>query len=258
MCEVTLGPEEPDIKTTLQLDAANVVCAAHTDSGARALLYFDRLIATNHASWVGAKITVAGLINSEASQRLQMPVVHVVRCELVQPRPASARDFVPPDFNVPQLAQTPRFRVRPITVRDARPDYDAVMTSREHLRGCFGPKHGWPSDKLTLEQDLRDLSWHQQEFQKRGSFIYAVFNPDESREIGAVYIYPSHYNGSNSKTAAGFDAQVILWVRTSEVASGLDPELYAFTRAWLSQKWPFKKVAFPGRSISWEDWKKVP
>lgn len=258
MGEVTLGREEPEMRSTLGLDAAEVVCSAHTETGARALLYFDRLIATNHASWVGAKITVAGLMNREASQRLRMPVLRVVRCELVPAKPASAREFVPSDFNVPRLAETSRFRVRPITVRDVRPDYDAVMTSREHLRGCFGPNHGWPSDQLTLEQDLRDLSWHQLEFQKRCSFTYAVFTPDESREIGAVYLYPAHYNGSDPQKTTGFDAQVILWVRASELASGLDLELYEFTRAWLSQKWPFKKVAFPGRSIPWQDWKKVP
>jgi hypothetical protein len=42
-----------------------------------------------------------------------------------------------------------------------------VMTSREHLWDQFGQPWGWPSEDLTLEQDLIDLASHQKEAQRR-------------------------------------------------------------------------------------------
>jgi hypothetical protein len=36
----------------------------------------------------------------------------------------------------------------------------------------------------------------------------------------------------------------------------LDKELYQTVLRWLSEKWPFSKVAFPGRCVSWDDWHK--
>jgi hypothetical protein len=41
--------------------------------------------------------------------------------------------FLPPEFEVPELLETSRFRIRPLTIHDLVKDYDAVMTSREHL-----------------------------------------------------------------------------------------------------------------------------
>jgi hypothetical protein len=41
------------------------------------------------------------------------------------------------------------------------------MTSREHLWDQFRQPWGWPSEDLTLEQDLIDLASHQKEAQRR-------------------------------------------------------------------------------------------
>jgi hypothetical protein len=71
--------------------------------------------------------------------------------------------FVPTDFDVPDLLETGRFKIRPLTIHDVVKDYDAVMTSREHLWEQFGQAWGWPSEELTLEQDLIDLASHQKE-----------------------------------------------------------------------------------------------
>jgi hypothetical protein len=96
--------------------------------------------------------------------------------------------FLPPDFEVPELLETDRFRIRPLTIHDLVKDYDAVMTSREHLWDQFGQAWGWPSEDLTLEQDLIDLASHQKEAQRRSSFAYAVMRPDERVQLGCVYI----------------------------------------------------------------------
>lgn len=133
-----------------------------------------------------------------------------------------------------------------LMVNDVVKDYDAVMTSVDHLRGVFGPNSAWPADNLTLEQDLIDLGWHQKEFQRRTSFAYTVMNPDESECLGCVYIDPC--------PKMDYDAEVYLWVRKSAFNKGLDPILFSTIKAWIEKEWPFQNVAYPGREISWEEW----
>lgn len=159
------------------------------------------------------------------------------------------RLLVPPNFEIPKVLETDGFKLRMLTVNDVVKDYDAVMTSVEHLQGVFGSRSKWPSKDLTLEQDLIDLGWHQKEFQMRSSFAYTVMDPNESQCLGCMYIFPS--------TKSDFDVEVYMWVRKSAYDAGLDPVLYKTVKEWLTDKWPFKKVAYPGREIEWETWKSI-
>ena len=47
--------------------------------------------------------------------------------------------IVPKDFDVPDMLETERLRLRPLTIHDAVRDYDAVMTSEQRLRSVFEP-----------------------------------------------------------------------------------------------------------------------
>lgn len=156
--------------------------------------------------------------------------------------------IVPSDFRIPDQLESSEFRLRMLTINDVVKDYDAVMSSAEHLKAVF-PGGTWPQG-LTLEQNLIDLGWHQKEFQKRSSFAYTVVTPSESRVIGCVYIDPARKRGH--------DAVVTLWARQSELAGGLETRLYGAVKAWLATAWPFRRVAFPGRDISWDDWNAIP
>jgi hypothetical protein len=167
------------------------------------------------------------------------------------PLNADAQDqpFLPRDFKVPDTLEHEKFRLRMLTVHDVVKDYEAVMTSIEHLQGVFGPQSAWPSADLTLEQDLIDLGWHQKEFQRKTSFAFTMVSPDESICLGCVYIDPSY--------KSGYDAEVYMWVRKSAYDQGMDPILFESVKKWIKNEWPFKKVAYPGRSISWEDWENM-
>lgn len=154
--------------------------------------------------------------------------------------------FLPDGFEVPEELKTECYLIRPITIHDVVKDYDAVMSSREHLWEMFGEQWGWPPEDLTLEQDLIDLGWHQKEFQLRSSFDYAVMSLDEAQVLGCIYVDPP--------TKAGFEAEVYLWVRQSELANNLDAHLFQTVKEWMKEQWPFKQVAYPGREISWEEW----
>jgi len=146
--------------------------------------------------------------------------------------------FVPADFAIPAVLETPDFRIRQLKISDVVKDFDAVMSSEAHLKGVFGPTSRWPTG-LTFEQDLIDLGWHHKEFQRRRSFAYTVMSLDESLCLGCLYIDPTD--------RPGFDAVAFCWIRASH-AEALDAKLYEALRDWLAADWPFKAVAFPGRS----------
>ena len=154
--------------------------------------------------------------------------------------------FVPSDFKVPTVLECEFFRLRTLTVNDLVKDYDAVMTSREHLLGVFGPNSDWPPEDLSLEQDLVDLGWHQKEFQIRSSFAYTVVSLDDSRVLGCVYIFPT--------SKSGFDANITMWVRSDVLSKGYNELLFRAVSEWVASDWPFKNPGYPGRSITWEEW----
>jgi hypothetical protein len=145
--------------------------------------------------------------------------------------------FVPPDFDVPSVFETDRFRLRMLSVEDAEKDCEAVVESRELLHSMFGS--GWPGEGFTLEENRRDLERHQQEFLDRKAFAYTVVSLDESRVLGCVYINPPRL--------IDVDADVVMWVRQSEFDKGLDPILFQGVRTWIESAWPFDTVAYPGR-----------
>jgi hypothetical protein len=155
-------------------------------------------------------------------------------------------EFLPKGFEVPQQLETNRLRLRMLKISDVVKDYEAVMSSIEYLQKTkpFGPNQKWPIG-LTLEQNLIDLGWHQKEFQMRSSFAYTVMNIGETQCLGCVYIEPS--------TITNYDAMIYHWVRQNQVESGLDDHLFEVVKKWMVEKWPFKKVVYPGRDIGWDE-----
>jgi hypothetical protein len=158
--------------------------------------------------------------------------------------------IVPKDFEVPEVFETNGLKLRTLKITDVVKDYDAVMTSVDHLRGVFGLRTSWPPKDLTLEQDMIDLGWHQKEFQRRSSFAYTVMNLDESQCLGCMYIFPS--------TKGDYEVEVYAWLRKSEFDKGIDGDFFSALKGWISEKWPFKKVAYPGREIGWDTWEALP
>lgn len=153
--------------------------------------------------------------------------------------------IVPDAFPVPQELITPKIKLRPLTIEDVEKDYEAVMSSANRLRTVFDPGGDWP-EGLTMAQNTIELGWHQVEFQLRTSFAYTVLSLDETRVLGCMYIYPAF--------KSDYDVEVTMWVRESEANTGLDDHLFKTVDDWISQVWPFKNPAFPGRKIALEDW----
>lgn len=160
-------------------------------------------------------------------------------------------EFVPDNFIVPEKLETDKFRLRMLTVDDVKKDYEAVMSSREHIRELYSEAGDstWPEESMTIEEDLEDLRRHQNEFLERRAFVYTVMSLDESLCLGCVYMEASEKKG--------YDAQIDLWGRSSEVEDGFDELLFKTVKKWVDEKWPFKNVGYPGFEIEWRKWNSI-
>jgi hypothetical protein len=160
-----------------------------------------------------------------------------------------SRPIVPKDFVVPERLACDGFHLRMLSVDDVVKDFDAVIASRQNLKGLMSPIDDWP-EGLTLKENLIDLGWHQREFTQRHSFAYTVMAADESQCLGCCYIYPS--------ARQGYEVEAFYWARGDAAGAGLEPRLGRAFRDWLERDWPFRGVAFPGRDISWRAWAELP
>jgi hypothetical protein len=167
------------------------------------------------------------------------------------PAPAApAPALVPADFDVPVRVEAQGFVVRPLGPELVDIDYEAYMSSIEHLRETFTRSDAWPTPWIDAEDAMADMENEERRFLSRESFAYAVLTPDGTRERGCVYVRPS--------PKAGYDAMVRLWVTKAEFDAGFDAELQAWAEQWVAERWPFERVAFPGRQIPWSEWEALP
>ena len=150
------------------------------------------------------------------------------------------------DFKVPVLVKAKRFKLVPLGPALVKIDFDAYMSSIEHLQTSFTRSSEWPHKDISAADAMRDMLAEQVRFKNRESFAYAVLTPDGKRERGCLYVYPS--------TIKGYEAVVRIWVTKREYDAGFDAELYAWAQSWLAKDWPFEKVAYPGRAIAWGVW----
>ncbi|CAH0497641.1 twin-arginine translocation pathway signal protein [Novosphingobium sp. CECT 9465] len=162
------------------------------------------------------------------------------------PAVAPKSPWIAADFKVPVLVETPTFKVVPLSPALAKVDFDAYMSSIDHLQKTFTRSTAWPHAGITDADAVLDMETEQARFTKRESFAYAVLTPDGLRERGCIYVYPSPLKG--------YDAMVRIWVTKAEHDAGFDAELYAWATNWLKTDWPFAKVAYPGRAIAWGEW----
>ena len=149
-----------------------------------------------------------------------------------------SRSIIPKDFTPPQKLRTRYFMLRPLTINNVIKDFEAVMSSVDHLKGLMD-QSGWPTE-LTIEENLIDLGWHQREFTLGHSFAYTVLSLDEKDCLGCSYIYPSE----NKK----YEVEVFYWIRQNRLEDGLEDYLGKVLKQWLKTDWPFENVGFPGRN----------
>src|SRR5829696_6135794 len=151
-------------------------------------------------------------------------------------RRSGQMEFYPADTPVPEGLRTAEFLLRPLRPADNALDYEAVMATQETLR--LGGD--WPRPDFTPEENRADLAGHEADFSARPGFTYTVLEPDETRCLGCVYIYPrdrvlQSLGADDAAIAAGGDHDAVawFWVRPDGVARELDRRLLAALLPWL-------------------------
>ena len=153
--------------------------------------------------------------------------------------------FIPDNFKIPTHLSNEQFHFEVLDPAFCVLDYEAVMSSKERLHHVFSQDDNWPEDDMSFESNRNDLIMHAADFNARKAFAYAVLNLEKDAYIGCVYINPTEQEN--------YDCEVYLWVKDSELL--LDKFLFQTVENWLQEEWPFRRRAYPGRTISWEDWK---
>ncbi len=189
---------------------------------------------------LGLALAALMLAGSPASAQTAPPLAGTPTA--AQPAPL----LVPADFKVPTLVEGPGFKLVPLGPDLVKVDFDAYMSSIEHLQKTFSRSTSWPHPGISDADAMKDMEGEAARFAARKSFAYGVLTPDGKRERGSVYVSPSH--------VPGYDAMVRMWVTKADYDAGFDAQLYAWVQAWVAKEWPFARVAYPGRAIAWEEW----
>jgi hypothetical protein len=147
------------------------------------------------------------------------------------------RPFVPPDFRVPSGCSDDTFLLVPLSPEHNDRDYSAWMSSIGHIQRTPGfERYDWPRS-MSIEDNLREIVQHADDFRHRVGFTYSVMAGDDV--IGCVYIYPSGRPGH---------ANVRSWVRKD--LAHLDRPLYDLVDRWLRRDWPFEGFSYSPREQS--------
>ncbi len=161
----------------------------------------------------------------------------------------AAEPFVPADFKVPASYEGKSYKLVPLGPGLVKIDYDAYMSSIEHLQKNFS-NGKWPHAGITMNDAMKDMEDEKSNFDSRRSFAYGVLTRDGKKELGSFYLRPS--------PKQGYDAVASLWVTKEQFDKGFEAILLKDMRAWVAQAWPFRKVAWPRRDISFEAWAALP
>lgn len=172
--------------------------------------------------------------------RPRWPTTRVREVWTAQYGPVMTSDeWVPEGFEPPTSLATDQFRLEPLGPQHNEADHAAWTSSIEHIRATPGYADGnWPpADGMTLEENLRDLRRHADDFTRNAGFTFTVLDPDDADVIGCVYLYPSR--------SEEWDVTVHTWVRADR--PDLDVPLADAVARWLATHWPWERVDRRGR-----------
>ncbi len=143
--------------------------------------------------------------------------------------------FVPDDYVVPLSLTGLGFRLEPLGPQHNDADHRAWMSSIEHIHVTPGfSTWRWPpADGMSLDENLRDLKRHADDFKERVGFTYTVLDDDDV-VVGCVYIYPSRADPGITEVRS--------WVTADR--ADLDPMLHETVDNWLATDWPFIDVRY--------------
>lgn len=156
--------------------------------------------------------------------------------------------FYPEDKAVPESLKTDIFILRPLLATDVELDYQAVVASRTKLlKRTAG---GWPKAGFTIQENLSDLEYHEQQHQKRNEFTFTIMNVSESECLGCIYIHPLakrlrtsvDMNNIASLNIMDYEAWLTFWVTPNAANQQIDKRMIEALQSWFLEEWAFSRV----------------
>ena len=162
-----------------------------------------------------------------------LPALAIVLAGCQSPAGGPSGNAWSSSFSPPRALDTSQVHLEPLTPEHAALDYEAFMSSREHLHQTlhWGT---WPRVDMKVEENRDDLKRHEREFADREGYAFTVLRPDRTGCLGCVYIEPVENNPSM--------AELSYWVTEAGVRSALDHHLLGAVLRWIADDWPFESV----------------
>ncbi|MGB0453913.1 MAG: hypothetical protein ACPGJV_09375 [Bacteriovoracaceae bacterium] len=150
---------------------------------------------------------------------------------------------IPSGFVPPQSLEFKDLKLEVLAPVHNELDYEAWTGSKEGLRGVFGPDNPWPFNVSNLESNKKDLQMHLDEFETGIAYTYTILTSKKDKCFGCLYIRQSKNKD--------YECRVDFWFIDS-VRDEYSEAFFDFLKTWLQDKWSFSRVAFPGRTVSWD------
>lgn len=160
--------------------------------------------------------------------------------------------FISKNINIEDSYNLGKFKLSALKVEFADVDYQVIMANRDYINRTFQPNSGWPDENYTYSENYDAILRHEIEFKSRTTFVYAIFLANDY--IGCVYIRPIAPKSFCDLRHKLFDAQIFFWL-TKRMDQSYSGELYHLLQQFIRDSFKLEKLAFPGRSISWDNWR---
>jgi hypothetical protein len=151
---------------------------------------------------------------------------------------------LPSGFIPPLIISRDQYLLEVLSPKHNELDFEAWTSSRESLKGIFGPRNKWPGEVGSLDHNLKDLENHLKEFEESKAFTYSILSLERDKCLGCLYIRPI--------LTEDYSCRVDFWFRDDSKEH--EDEFYLWLQQWLEDSWKLVRVCFPGRSISWNEY----
>jgi len=153
------------------------------------------------------------------------------------------KKFVSDKFKIPDAYKTKNYIIRKFMRKDNVKDYKAVMKNADFIKKIRGGKlchDDWSVPDFSLEDNKKDVISFLNNFKKRKSFAYIIWDKNESKYLGCIYLNPIEklYPEYRDK----YDVDFSMWVTKEVYDKGLYAEIYRIVYDWLKKDWPFKRI----------------
>ena len=160
--------------------------------------------------------------------------------------------FYPEKSKVPEGFSTNNYKIRPLLITDVEKDYEAVMATQElNLRLTEGR---WPKNGFSLEENLKDLKYHQQMHEERKEFTFTVMNSDETTCLGCIYFKTLNSEMinelKNNNLNQDYIAIIYFWLRPDLTDKAFADNFINDIINWINSEWEFSQVYYFIRGIS--------